>query len=157
TTEPAPRAPRAPVEGVSWAADEPEAAFVALERQAHALFARPHPLRLAEVVVPDTALYRQWDARLRALSRAGRAERQPGSTLVDVQVTTDTPEIVYLRVTYHDTVQETLDRAGTVIAVEPMAPTSHWVVVMQRDRTAGIARWRFVAIDRSVRDLEISL
>ncbi|HEX5615766.1 MAG TPA: hypothetical protein VFZ83_11495, partial [Acidimicrobiia bacterium] len=47
TTEPAPRAPRAPVEGVSWAADEPEAAFVALERQAHALFARPHPLRLA--------------------------------------------------------------------------------------------------------------
>jgi len=143
--------------GVVVAAGEPIAAFLALEQEAHDLFARPEPRRLRELVVAGTRLHRQWEARLRALVRAGRAERQPGSTVTDVEVATDTDEVVSLRVSYRDTVHETLDAHGRVVAVEPMVSASHWVVVLRRDRAAGAARWWFVAIDRSVSDLEVVL
>lgn len=143
--------------GVTAPAADPQAAFIALERAAHELFAHPTPERLAELVVPRTRLHAHWEQRLRALVRAGRAERQPGSTVVGVDVVTVTDEVVYLLAAYRDTVQETLDTSGRVVAIEPMAPESRWVVVMRRDRTAGTARWWFVAIDRSVHDLEVVL
>jgi hypothetical protein len=147
--------PRPPAGGV--VATGPEGAFRALERAAHDLFAHPDPARLDDLVVPGTRLSGDWHRRLERLGRAGRSERQPGSTIVDVAVATDTPEVVYLRATYRDTVHETLDRTGRVIASVAMASPSHWVVVLQRDRPRGAARWRFVAIDRAVSDLEVVL
>ena len=157
TAPPAP-APRsaasvAPAAPAARPAPDPVAEFHRLDAALHDLFEHPDPERLDRFVVPGTRTYDEVHRDLDRLRRVGLGYAEPGSQIIDVRVATETPELVYLRVTYRDTVRLLVEADGTVREEQPADPQSAWVVVLQPYREG----YRIAATSRAIGDVEVQL
>jgi hypothetical protein len=106
---------------------------------------RPDPALLERVLVPGTAIAREWTTAVADLARRGHRRVKVGSAITGVRVVSRRGRLASLLVEYRDERIDIVDRNGTVVAEQSQAPHSAWIVVLYRGASGA---WRIASVAR---------